>query len=162
MSEQEVKTYVFTNKDLENIDFDRLGNEGLKARRRTSIGSRWYNAGFNFWLKDGRKLTAKISYNNNFVLKSKKYGEFNVTFLGKILADFMKDNDELYIINRELSEIDDEWGMEISLNVVTDRFDDLLFCKYDASVEEVTRKFFEMAVNGEKFITITDYIEQEN
>lgn len=162
MNEQEVKTYVFTNKDLKNVDFDRLGDEGLKARRRTSIGSRWYNAGFNFWLKDGRKLTAQISYDKSFVLKSKKYGEFKVTFLGKILSDFMQDNDELYIINRELQEIDDEWGMEIGLDVVSDRFDDLLFCEYDADVKEVARKFFEMATNGEKFITITDYVKQED
>lgn len=162
MSEQEVKTYVFTNKDLKNVDFDRLSNEGLKARRRTSIGSRWYNAGFNFYLKDGRKLTAQISYDESFVLKSKKYGEFKVTFLGKILSDYMKDNDELYIINRELQEIDDAWGMEIGLDVVADRFDDLLFCKYNADVKEVARKVFAMTTNGKKFITITDYVKQED
>lgn len=157
MNEQDVKTYVFADKDLKNVDFDYLNDRGLISRLTW-----WYNKGFNFQLKDGKKLTAKISYDDSFVLKSEKYGEFKVTFLGKILADFMKDNDELYIINRELSIIDDGWGMEIGVDVVSERFDELLFCKYDASIEEVARKVFEMAVNGEKFITITDYVEQEN
>lgn len=162
MNTQDVKTYVFTNKDLENVDFDYLNDRGLKAINRTSLASSWYNKGFIFQLKDGRKLAAKISYDDSFVLKSEKYGEFNVTFLGKILADFMKDNDELYIINRELSIIDDGWGMEIGVDVVSERFDELLFCKYDASIEQVSRKVFEMAISGEKFITITDYVKQED
>lgn len=153
---ENVNTYVFTNKDLDNVDFDYLSENGLRAIRRTSLASAWYNKGFNFRLKDGKKLTAQISYDENFVLKSKKYGEFNVTFLGKILSDFMQDNDELYIINRELSEIDDEWGMEIGLDVVSERFNELIFGKYDASVKEVARKVLEMAINGEKFITITE------
>lgn len=153
---ENVKTYAFTSKDLENVDFDYLSDNGLRARRRTSIGSDWYNAGFNFNLKDGRKLATQISYDDNFVLKSEKYGEFKVDYLGKILADYMKDNDELYIINRELKGIDDAYGMEIGLDVVSERFNELLFWEYDASVKEVARKVLEMAANGEKFITIIE------
>lgn len=153
MSEHVVETYVFTNKDLENVDFDYLNNNDFKAIK----GSRWYYAGFYFRLKDGRKLAAKINYDDNFVLKSKKYGEFNINLLGKILADFIKDNDELYIINRELNKIDYEWGVETGVNFVNYRFDELLWCEYHASVAEVARKVLEMAANGEKFITIIDY-----
>lgn len=157
MNEQDVKTYVFADKDLKNVDFDYLNDRGLISRLTW-----WYNKGFNFQLKDGKKLTAKISYDDNFVLKSEKYGEFKATFLGKILADFMKDNDELYIINRELNIINNDWGIEIGMDVVSERFNELLFCKYEANVKEVAKKVLEMAINGEKFITITDYAEQED
>lgn len=154
MNRHEVKPYVFTTKDLENVDFDYLNNNDLKV---TSIGGKWYNVGFYFRLKDGRKLAAQISHDDNFVLKSKKYGEFNVNLLGKILADFMKDNDELYIVNRELNKIDYEWGIETGVDFVNYRFDELLWCEYKASVKEVARKVLEMAANGEKSITIIDY-----
>lgn len=162
MNEQDVKTYIFTNKDLDNIDFSWLKNEGFKRISYDWLDE-WWNSGFIFRLKDGKKLVAKIDcYNKEFTLESKKYGEFKISFLGKILADLMQDNDELYIINRELLKVNDEWSSELYCDIVNARFAELIFNKFNRQTDEIAKKIFKMIVDDKDFATITDYVKQED
>lgn len=148
---------IFTEKDLENLDIERINKEGLK-NLYSKGKSQWWNIGFRFWLKGDQRRFVGINWRKDegYILKSDEYGEFKVSFLGKILADLINDNDELYIINRELVEVADKWQMEFGVRkgyITDERFAELIRNRCEWG--EICRKFLQMAINGEKFITVS-------
>lgn len=162
-------TNIFTEKDLENLDIERINKEGLK-NLYSKGKNQWWNIGFRFWLKGNQRRFVGINYRKDegYILKSDEYGEFKVSFLGKILADLMNDNDELYVINRELVEVADEWYVEFGVRkgyIADERFAELIRDRYEWG--EICKKFLQMAINGEKFIVVlaskaecADFIEE--
>lgn len=149
---------IFTEKDLENLDIERINKEGLK-NLYSKGKNQWWNIGFRFWLKGDQRRFVGINYRKDegYILKSDEYGEFKVSFLGRILSDLMNDNDELYIINYELTEVADKWCVEFGVRkgyIVDERFAELIRdrCEWD----EICKIFLQMAINGEKFVTVTD------
>lgn len=153
MNLQNIKAVAFTKEDLSNVDFKAINEKGLR-RIGKGLCYRWWNSCFSFNSKDGRKLAAVInSYDESFILHSEKYGDFNSSFLGKILADLMQDNDELYIINRELQKMGDEWCCELNdggYEIVNDRFNDIIFNELNCKTDQIAEKVLKMAIDGKK------------
>lgn len=155
----------FTKEDLEKVDFDKMNEEGLRFSLYDDNND-WWNNGFSFCLKNGKKLYVSINprKDEGFLLKSNKYGEFKVLFLGKILADLTQDNnDELYIINRELTEVGGKrsWEADVDDNYfVNERFCEIIIDKLYYNWSDIGIKVLEMAIEGKKFVKIVKTIEE--
>lgn len=154
----------FTKEDLEKVDFDKMNEKGLHFKSYNIYNNyddddSWWNEGFGLWLKDGEILYIGINprKDEGFTLKSSKYGEFKVSFLGKILADFMGDNNEVYIINRELKKVGEKHGWEADVDdnyFTNERFCDIIINNLYYDWGDIVKKVLEMAIEGKDFIKI--------
>jgi hypothetical protein len=164
MNNKNVKTNIFTEEDLENLDIERINKKGLKNLGSSEI-NQWWNDGFEFWLKDGQRRFVGINQRKDegYVLKSSEYGEFKVSFLGKMLADLMDDNNEIYIINRELKKVGEKHGWEANVDddyFINERFCNIIINNLYYDWGDIVKKVLEMAIEGKSFIKIIQTFEE--
>lgn len=161
----------FTKEDLVKVDFDKMNEKGLHFKSYDSYNNynndddSWWNEGFSLWLKDGKNIYIGINprKDEGFILKSNKYGEFKVSFLGKILADFMNDNNEIYIINRELKKVGEKHGWEADVDdgyFANERFCYIILHNLYYDWSDIIKKVLEMAIERKEFIKIIQTFEE--
>lgn len=153
----------FTEKDLENIDFDKIENFNIDLSNEDIISN-----GFTFSLKDGRIFDCKVTNKNKFNLHSEKYGDFKVNLVQKLAADIVNDNDEFFIIMKTIKDVANFIDDYAYGSVESSDFDTIMnyecaeILERHSTCDELIMKYIEMGLDKtNKFVTIEPVLTEE-